>query len=80
MYQAFALKRSKSNDLRSSSATLSSLFSRDTRIAAATMGQEAISALTDRPGINCRSVTAPTTQNGTEGAKTSAKNFAGDLY
>ena len=41
-------------------------------------GQKAISALAESPGINCRSVMLPASQNGAESAKASRKNFSGD--
>ena len=43
------------------------------------MGLKAMSALADSPGINSRSVAAPINQNGMKSAKTSRKNFSGDL-
>ena len=54
-------------------------LSRLTRSSAATIGQKAASTLTDRPGINCKSVMLPTHQNGTDSPKTSRKNGSGDL-
>ena len=42
--------------------------------------QKAANTLTDRPGINCRSVTMPIQKKGTDSANTSAKNVSGNLF
>jgi len=44
---------------------------------AATNGQKIMSALTDRPGINCMPVKLPIHQKGTASANAGAKNVSG---
>lgn len=55
------------------------LLATKTRTSAANRGQKALSELNGTPGKHCTSITAPISQNGTEKAKTSKKNFRGDL-
>ncbi len=77
-YQRVSEMRLKTTDHFSRSRTPVVLFPRQTKSSAAAMGQKAISALTDRPGISCRSVTLPIHQKGTDSANTSTKNVSGN--
>ena len=78
-YQRLSVMRLKSKERASRPRTPAMPLSRPTRSSAATIGQKAASTLTDRPGINCKSVMLPTHQNGTDNPKTSTNNVSGDL-
>ncbi len=73
-YQLLTLIRLKSNDRARSLRRRAGPASRETTMAAASMGQKVASAATGRPGSSCTSVDAPTSQKGMARTKARMKN------